>query len=161
MWLSREIWANAAGMIGILSSFLLAFASPPPPVLAAPDLDDIPFKDAIAEHAGKLPLQIEDDLSDEPDRMLAAVKSEDCVTTLTGKETEARWTVDWTKVTQLGPGDTFIFVEGDGVKLALVGDLSKPGALDHMIDLYGAMKDRWEFCGSIAPLLESQTPEKE
>jgi hypothetical protein len=50
----------------------------------------------------------------------------------------------------VGPGDTFIFVEGPGVKLALVADAGKPGQARKLSELMQAMSNEQRRCRGTA-----------
>lgn len=63
--------------------------------------------------------EIEDDLG--PDSRVTGVATEGCVTTITGEK--GRWAVDWRTVRTIALEDVFVFLDGPGLKLAVVADV--------------------------------------
>ena len=88
--------------------FLLAIAAEP--------------QDTMAATIVGLYAVVEED--DQPDRRLLALRTSGCTTRVTAEGRS--WTVDWRKADAVALEDTFVFVSAPPVKLAIVGDASKP-----------------------------------
>lgn len=93
--------------------------------------------DPVGDAATGLVAEVEDDLSDK-DAMLMRVETKACITTL--HAATHRWTLDWRTIERVIPGDTFVFVAGPDVKLAIVGDASKPDQARKLSALLMAMR---------------------
>ncbi len=122
---------TASGQDGL--GGVLPYAPPPSPKIADP----------IARAAAGLKAEVEDDLSG-PDEPLDRVVTKGCTTELIGKT--HRWTLNWRVIATVEPGDTFVFVEGKDVKLAIVGDAGKPDQARKLSMLVAAMKAMQERC---------------
>lgn len=125
-----------------------ALHTPPPPQTTPPAADQAPAKaGSIAEYAAKIPWQIEDDLSQRPDVMLASAQNEgECFTVLRGQTGDRVWRIDWRKIEVVAPVQNFVFIQGEGVKMALVGDFRADGAVEALNGLSAAMATRWRAC---------------
>jgi azurin len=93
--------------------------------------------DTIGLAADGLNAQIEDDINPGDDSRLVSMKTTGCKTELIGSTRQ--WTIDWSKTEMVAPGDTFVFVDAPPVKLAIVGDASKPDQAAKLSALYAAM----------------------
>jgi hypothetical protein len=124
------------------------------PAAAAPD-------DPIASAASGLIAQIEDDVNPGGDLQLVSMKSDGCKTVITGAlatpssdpassdpasgpatgipAATRTWTIDWAVPGSVAPGDTFVFIDVAPVKIAIVGDASKPDQAAKLSALFGAM----------------------
>ncbi len=115
------------------------------PAAAIPD-------DPIAAAASGLTAQIEDDVNPGGDMQLVSMKSDGCKTVITGVLPPASndpaanvtantrtWTIDWAVPGSVAPGDTFIFIDVAPVKIAIVGDASKPDQAAKLSALFAAM----------------------
>jgi hypothetical protein len=120
-------------------------------------------EDPIAAAASGLVAQIEDDNNPGGDLRLVSMKTNGCTTTITASgisgtgddvngEVDAMaenasddaasgrtWTIDWAVPGSLSPADTFIFIEVAPVKIAIVGDASKPDQAAKLSALFAAM----------------------
>lgn len=129
-------WATAAGAQDGLGGML-----PPAPAPAADIVD--PIGDAFKRLTYA---EVEDDLSSSPDKALDAIETKDCVSEM--RAGDRSWSLDWRKITTVGPGDTFVFVQGPGVQLAIVGDASKPDQAQALSALHMAMQAMRGRCGA-------------
>lgn len=64
--------------------------------------------------------EVEDDLGT-GDSRVTGVATQGCITTITGEK--GRWAVDWRTVRTIALEDVFVFLEGPGLKLAVVADV--------------------------------------
>jgi hypothetical protein len=101
----------------------------------------------IDSAAKGLKIQVEDDLTFDGDHWLTKVKSKPCVTTLIAKKRS--WTLDWRTIHTVGPGDSFLYLEGAGVKMALVVDAGKPAQVKKLQKLLLAMWNEQARCGGV------------
>ncbi len=113
---------------------MLPYSPPPSPDVADPI--------AVA-FDGLSPVVVEDDLG-RSELPLKAIVTKGCTTELIAET--RRWTLRWPDIEQVGPGDTFVFVAGKGVKLAIVGDASKPDQAKKLGMLAAAMMAMRERC---------------
>jgi hypothetical protein len=112
--------------------------------------------DPIAAAASGLIAQIEDDVNPGGDLQLVSMKSDGCKTVITGAlaapssdpatgpatgipANTRTWTIDWAVPGSVAPGDTFVFIDVAPVKIAIVGDASKPDQAAKLSALFGAM----------------------
>ena len=109
--------------------------APPPP---ANVVDPIGAAFARLSYA-----EIEDDLSS-GDARIKAMVTKDCTTEM--RAADKSWALNWRTVTEVGPGDTFVYVAGPGVQLAIVGDASKPDQAAALSALHMAMRAMRERC---------------
>ena len=116
----------------MIVALLLLVAQP-----AAPDAAGPVITDTIGLAADGLDAQIEDDVNPGGDSLLVSMKTTGCKTELIGSTRQ--WTIDWRKTEMVAPGDTFVFVDAPPVKLAIVGDASKPDQAAKLSALYAAM----------------------
>ncbi len=111
------------------------------------DAPAVAADDFIAAAAIGLVAQIEDDNNPGGDLQLVSMKSDGCKTVITGalitedSNTAATrtWTVDWAVPGSVAPGDTFIFIDVAPVKIAIVGDASKPDQAAKLSAMFAAM----------------------
>lgn len=91
--------------------------------------------------------EVEDDLGtgDSPVREVATAG---CVTTITGEK--GRWTVDWRTVRTIALEDVFVFLEGPGLKLAVVADVHDAAGQAKLRGMWTAMKALATRCGGQA-----------
>ena len=90
------------------------------------------------------PAEVEDDNG--PDAEMRNVETKGCTT---GIETKAReYSIDWTKPAQVVLGDTFVFIEAPPVKLAIVGDASRPRQAEVLKSLARAMNELAAKCAA-------------
>jgi hypothetical protein len=82
--------------------------------------------------------EVEDDLG--PDYPLQAIQTKGCKSKLIAKG--KAWTVNWAKAEMVALEDTFVF----SIKLAIVGDASKPDQRIKLEALYDAMMDKAGVC---------------
>lgn len=115
---------------------------PPAPPPAADAVD--PIGDAFKRLTYA---EVEDDLSSSPDKALDAIVTRECVSEM--RAGDRSWSLDWRKITTVGPGDTFVFVQGPGVQLAIVGDASKPDQAQALSALMMAMQAMRGRCGAL------------
>lgn len=130
-----------AGSTAAMAQDGLGGMLPPAPLPAADVVD--PIGDALKRLTYA---EIEDDLSSSPDKTLDAIVTRDCVSEM--RAGDRKWTLDWRKITTVGPGDTFVFVQGPGVQLAIVGDVSKPDQAAALSALHMAMQAMRRRCGA-------------
>ena len=117
------------GVLGQVTSMVfLSIAAALLLVNAAPAIGPVgaPPADPIAAAANGLIAQIEDDVNPGGDSMLVSITTANCQSVLVG--TTRQWTIDWHKAQMVAPGDTFVFIDVPPVRLAIVGDASKPDA---------------------------------
>ncbi len=91
---------------------------------------------------GLSPAEIEDDNG--PDMPLVAMTSAGCRVEVVGRD--ARFAVDMTKVAALSLEDTFVFIESGPVRLAIVGDASKPDQAAKLAALATALTTITQRC---------------
>ncbi len=126
-------------------------------------------QDPIAAAASGLIAQIEDDNNPGGDLQLVSMNTNGCTTTITasgnsgtGEDTNAEtdamseapaakartWTIDWAVPGSLAPADTFIFIDVAPVKIAIVGDASKPDQAAKLDALFAAMFETQLDCST-------------
>jgi hypothetical protein len=145
---------------------------------AAPSRAAAPAEeDPIAAAASGLVAQIEDDNNPGGDLRLVSMKTNGCTTIITASgigstgddvngEVDAMaenasddaasnsaasgrtWTIDWAVPGSLSPADTFIFIEVAPVKIAIVGDASKPDQAAKLSALFAAMFETQLDCST-------------
>ncbi len=123
----------------MIITLLFFAAQPAAPIAAGPVITD-----TIALASDGLNAQIEDDVNPGGDSRLVSMKTIGCKTELIGSTRQ--WTIDWRKTEMVAPGDTFVFVDAPPVKLAIVGDASKPDQAAKLNALYAAMSVIEERC---------------
>ena len=135
------LFAAAALISPTCPSFAQTPADPPVTItpIIAPD-------DPIAAAASGLVAQIEDDNNPGGDLQLVSMKSDGCVTTIMANG--RNWTVDWAIPGRVEPADTFIFIDVPPVKIAIVGDASKPDQAEKLSALFYAMFETQLDCGT-------------
>jgi hypothetical protein len=147
-------------------------ASAATPTPASPSAEE----DPIAAAASGLVAQIEDDNNPGGDLRLESMKTTGCTTIITAsgisdpqdgisaevdgmaKAAEVpaaavpaqgrTWTIDWAVPGSLSPADTFIFIEVAPVKIAIVGDASKPDQAAKLSALFAAMFETQLDCST-------------
>lgn len=80
--------------------------------------------------------EIEDDLGSGDSRVTGVV-TRGCVTTVSGEK--GRWELDWRAIRTVALEDVFVFVEGPGVKLAVVADVRGEADLPKLRGMRDAM----------------------
>ncbi len=125
--------------LSITRAALLLFITDPSNTPPVPDAPIVAPADPIAAAANGLIAQIEDDNEAGDDSMLLSITTTDCQSVLVG--TSRQWTIDWRKAEMVAPGDTFVFIDVPPVKLAIVGDASKPDQAAKLNALFTAMSD--------------------
>lgn len=106
----------------LLAALALATAAPVDPLQAS-------FAGWITE--------IEDDLGG-GDSRVTGVATTACATTITGAK--GRWTIDWRTVGTIALEDVFVFLEGPGLKLAVVADVRDTAGQTKLRGMWTAMK---------------------
>ncbi|MGL5838530.1 MAG: hypothetical protein ACRCY3_08535 [Sphingorhabdus sp.] len=92
---------------------------------------------------GLNPIEIEDDVG-KADAPVKAIVTKGCKTAFkTGKGTII---VNWSRIEQLGPADTFVFVKAPGVQFALIGDASRPDQAKKLANVHAAMLAMAQRC---------------
>jgi hypothetical protein len=86
--------------------------------------------------------EVEDDLG--PDYPLQAIQTKGCKSKLIAKG--KAWSVNWAKAEMVALEDTFVFIMAPRIKLAIVGDASKPDQRIKLEALYDAMMDKAGTC---------------
>lgn len=106
-----------------------------------------PIGDPLAASFAGWLTQVEDDLGD-GDSTVTGVATRGCLTTITGEK--GRWTVDWRTVRTVALEDVFVFLEGPGLKLAVVADVKSEADLPKLRGMWTAMRDLAARCGAQA-----------
>lgn len=107
--LAATLWAAASSMPVAADDGLGGTLPPAPPPAAN-------VRDPIGAAIKGLVAQIEDDEGPDDVRLVRAV-TKGCRTKLVGKK--RIWAIDWRNVTALGSGDTFLYVQAPGLKIAI------------------------------------------
>lgn len=80
--------------------------------------------------------EVEDDLGT-GDSRVSGVATQGCVTTIIGEK--GRWAIDWRQVRTIALEDVFVFLEGPGLKLAVVADVRDAAGQDKLRGMRDAM----------------------
>lgn len=133
---AAALWAAASSMpVAADDGLGGTFPPAPPPAANAKDPIGAAIKGLIA--------QIEDDEGPDDVRLVRAV-TKDCQTKLVGKKHS--WAINWRSVTALGAGDTFIYVQAPGLKIAIVGKAWEPKQARKLGALLAAMQSVQARC---------------
>ena len=92
--------------------------------------------------------EVEDDLGSGDSRVTGVV-TDGCTTTITGEK--GRWTIGWRSVRTVALEDVFVFLEGPGVKLAVVADVRSEADLSKLRGMRDAMVALANRCGGKLP----------
>ena len=92
--------------------------------------------------------EIEDDLGS-GDSRVTGVATKGCTTTITGEK--GRWVLDWRAVRTIALEDVFVFLEGPGLKLAVVADVRSEADLPKLRGMRDAMLALVSRCQRKAP----------
>ena len=113
------------------------------PVLLALLAPALPAADAIGRAAqGLSPAVVEED--GQPDRRLLSLPTTDFVMQMVADGRSYR--IDWRAVDQVALEDTFVYVAAGTLRIAIVGDASRPDQARRLHDLSAAMQDRARAC---------------
>lgn len=88
-------------------------------------------------------VEVEDDIGGGDWRVIG-VGTEDCVTTLTGEK--GRWAIDWHTVRTIALEDVFVFMEGPGLKIAVVADVKDAAGQGRLRAMRDAMTAEASRC---------------
>lgn len=75
---------------------------------------------------------------------MTGVTTQGCVTTIAGEK--GRWTVDWRTVRTIAMEDVFVFLEGPGLKIAVVADVRDAAGQGRLRAMRDAMAARAAKC---------------
>lgn len=123
----------------LLPFFMLAAAMQSPSPDAAPD--------PIARALEGLVAVVEED--GQPDEPLLGMQTRGCETIVTAAG--RRWTIDWRRSEGVALHDTFVFVSAPPVRLAIVGDASRPDQAAKLLALNEAMQAIAGRCRAARP----------
>lgn len=105
-----------------------------------------PAVDPLAASFAGWRTEVEDDLGN-GDSRVTGVATAGCVTTIAGEK--GRWAIDWRTMKTVALEDVFVFLEGPGLKLAVVADVRGDADLAKLRGMWTAMRGLATRCGGV------------